>query len=113
MIMEVDELKEAKEVAGGEEAKQLQAARRERLRTQGFAARESQAIRDASFSSCDHGAPRGRPRSAMRRVRALGVTRRTRDVSFRSSRSFAVLLKRSQRAQASSSASRKSSPSAV
>src|SRR5271154_4479224 len=101
MIMEVEELKEAKEV---EEVSELQSARRERRRSDGFEASASQAISDASLSSCDQGAPRGRPRAAMRRVSVRGVRRSTRDASSRSSRSFAVLLKRPERALPWSSA---------
>src|SRR5208282_6219066 len=101
MIMEVEELKEAKEA---EEVSKFQAEEREWRRFDGFDTSASHAMSDASFSSCDQGAPSGRPRLAIRRVRALGVRCRTRDASFKSSRSRAVLLKRSQRAQAWSSA---------
>src|SRR5580658_4825676 len=110
MIMEVEELKEAN---GGEEVARFQAGRRERRRLDGFDASASQAISVASFSSWDHGGPRERPSSARLRVKSLGRRRSICGASSRSSRSFAVLLKRPQRAQAWSSASRNSSPSAV
>src|SRR5580658_2483946 len=103
MIMEVEEGKEAKE---GEEVAEFQAALRERRRLDGFDASASQAISVANFSSWDHGGPRERPSSTMQRVRSSGRRRSICGAASRSSLSFAVLLKRSHRALAWSSASR-------
>src|SRR5277367_1866771 len=107
MIKEVEEGKEVKEV------EELQVAQRTRQPAYGFDARASQATSDASFSSCVQGAPRGRPSSAMRRVRTIGFSRSASDASFRSSRSLEAWLASPQRVLACSSALRKSSPSAV